>query len=67
MGGTEREKVSGDRAELVASLREAQARLACAEPGRRLDSCSCWWGFEAAIGIVLAAAGPTETSPASPL
>lgn len=41
-----------DRADLLARLREAQSRLACAEPARRLDACSCWQGYEAAIRIV---------------
>ncbi len=38
--------------DLLAALREAQSRLACAEPARRLDACSCWQGYEAAIRIV---------------
>lgn len=37
---------------VVERLREAQSRLACAEPGRRLDPCSCWHGFQQAIEIV---------------
>ena len=41
-----------DRAATIARLREAQSRLACAEPARRLDACSCWQGYEAAIRIV---------------
>lgn len=38
--------------DLLAALREAQSRLACAEPARRLDPCTCWHGYEAAIRIV---------------
>ena len=37
---------------LLARLRAAQSVLACAEPGRRLDPCTCWHGYEAAIRIV---------------
>lgn len=40
------------RRDLLARLRDAQSRLACAEPARRLDACSCWHGYEAAIRIV---------------
>ena len=40
------------RDDLLARLRAAQSVLACAEPGRRLDPCTCWHGFQQAIEIV---------------
>ncbi len=40
------------RDDLLARLRYAQSVLACAEPGRRLDPCTCWHGMEYAIEIV---------------
>ena len=44
--------VTDTRDDLLTRLRAAQSVLACAEPGRRLDPCTCWHGYEAAIRIV---------------